>query len=118
VMKSLGTSGSATRRVFSYKVGGTLEEICLEQVLWTWGSATMIGTPDEGRCMNGTRFIRDDTTRIEVPDLIRLFCFCRVVFPLDLSIFESCHTGQKIGNLCFKRFVLCLLGLELTIHLL
>ena len=25
--KSLGTSGSATRRVFSYKVGGTLEEI-------------------------------------------------------------------------------------------
>jgi hypothetical protein len=36
VMKSLGTSGSATRRVFSYKVGCTLEEICLEQVLWTW----------------------------------------------------------------------------------
>jgi len=27
VTKSLDTSGSATRRGFSYKVGGTLEEI-------------------------------------------------------------------------------------------
>jgi hypothetical protein len=55
--------------------------------LGTRDLATMISTPDEGRCMNGIRFIRDDTIRIEVSDLIGFFSLYDVVFPLDLTVF-------------------------------
>jgi hypothetical protein len=43
-MKSLGTSGSATRRVFSYKVGGTLEEILLEYDFYEVGGDGPLNT--------------------------------------------------------------------------
>ena len=98
-MKSLGTSGSATRRDVSYKVGGTLEEICLEQVLWTWGSATMIRTPHEGRCMDDIGFICDDTIRIEVSNFIGLFCLSSMVFPLDLTMFIEVRCGPRVRTL-------------------
>jgi len=51
----------------------------------------MVCTPHKGRCMNGVRFICDDTVRVEVPDIVHRLCFVSVL-PLDLPVLvEDVH---------------------------
>jgi hypothetical protein len=46
----------------------------------------MVRTPDEGCLVHVIGFICDVSIGIEVPDFVGFFCFCGMVFPLDLSM--------------------------------
>ena len=71
------------------------------------GLATMVRTPDEGRCMNGIGFIRDFPIGIEVPDLISFLRFCGVIFKLNLfMLIEDVH--RFVADLGFVPFLFSL----------
>ena len=54
----------------------------MEEIVLT----TMVRTPYKCCCMNGIRFIRDDTIRVEVPNFVGFLGFV-CIFPLDLTVF-------------------------------
>jgi hypothetical protein len=60
----------------------------------------MVRTPHKGRCMNGIRFIRDDTVRVEVPDFVSFIRFCGE----DCLI--SCSSPTDLGRNTLGKFLL------------
>ena len=66
----------------------------------------MICTPDESCLVNGVCFIGDISISIKVSNFVGFFGFCRMIFPLDLTVFIE-DIDEFLADIKFVTSLFC-----------